>query len=124
MKSKLFFIYLILFICSAGAEWIQVNSDPVATDYADFTSIIKDGDFRRIWEVTDFKARGEDGESSKRFLTEYDCKNNRLRVGSMTLFSGRMLNGNVIRQIDKTSRWMDLPPDSNGLYIFRKVCAY
>ena len=116
---------LLAFVTSpAWAEWVKVRETKDATFYIDTATIRKDGHFRKIWEVKDFRERDTGGEMSVRFLSEYDCKEERYRVLSLSSHSEPMAGGHIVISGDDPSHWVAIPPDTLGEITMKRVCGY
>ena len=120
MRLLLCFL-LTLAAAPAWAEWVKVSDTDVAIVYIDPSTIRKDGNLRRVWGITDLKRRDMNGEMSRRVLYEYDCKEERFRILSMTGHAGPMANGKVVSEVNNASgKWND---DASGTVGYTKACA-
>jgi hypothetical protein len=64
----------------AQAEWKRISKTDDGVHYIDPTTVLKDGQFRKVSQVFDLNTGGLfDGGRSRRFLIEYDCKEERFR---------------------------------------------
>lgn len=107
----------------AWAEWIFI-SESIGDDksYIDPQTIKRDGDFRRAWVVTDYKAKRKNGVRSFRALTEVDCKEGRLRILSYTAHSGPMATGGVMGTGKPKPQWAKITPGTLGSNLHKYVC--
>jgi len=124
MPTLLLTALLMLAAPQALGEWRQYGSNSQGTVfYIDFASLRKNGDFRTVWELQDFKAPVMSA-LSVRILMEYDCTKKRNRALSMSAFSGHMATGKIIVTAPlKEDRWNSVRPNSvfaNALLI---VCV-
>ena len=95
--KKLFLVCLMMLAGSAWAEWVMYSKDEEdGTFYLDPATIRKDGNMRRVWELTDLRKRGRSGEMSRRMRMEYDCKQERNRFLGISGHSGSMAGGTVL----------------------------
>jgi len=109
---------------SASAGWVEVAESKVLSLYIDPTTIRKDGNLRKVWEIQDLKQRNKDGELSRRARIEYDCKNERSRPLSLTTFSEPMANGmSLFQSRAESNQWDDIPPRSLAEAVLKIVCA-
>ena len=72
---------------TAYADWMKIYEDAGSVGYIDPVTIQKiDNNVRRVSELLDFKKPDPQfkGEMSHSFLVEYDCKEKRVRVISVT----------------------------------------
>ena len=113
---------LVLASGNAVAEWVQVAFSDTGVYYIDPATIRKNGNLRRAWEIQDLKNRGRDGELSLRLLQEYDCKNDRSRILSLSLHAERMANGKVLASHPGDGQWDHIPPETIAEATFRFVC--
>ena len=121
--KKLFFISLILLSSTALADWVQVGESNDGIFYFDPDTVRKDGDLRKVWGIQDLKDRDKDGEKSRRYREEYDCKGARKRYLSATTHSGSMAGGDTLMTVSEPSPWSEIRPESVGDDILKLVCA-
>jgi len=116
---------LALVAAPAWAEWVVVSEseDGGLAFYIDPASIRKNGHFRKVWLITDLKQRGEGGEMSRRVLDEYDCKEERSRILSISGHSGPMAGGETLEMDDGAGKWYAIAPGSMAETVFKRVCA-
>lgn len=117
-------LLLALVTAPAWAEWLEVvvldSGDAI---YIDPAKIRKNGNFRKVWEIQNLKQRHEMGEMSRRFLNEYDCKEEQVRILSGTSHSEPMAGGKVLLSGDSPRKWIAIAPDTYPERIFKFVCA-
>ena len=113
MRSLLLTALVLLTAPSAFAEWRQYGSNSQGTVfYIDIASLQKDGNFRRVWELQDFKVPTLNALSVS-VLMEYDCSSKRNRALAMSAFSGHMAVGRLVRYARlKNDEWNSVRPDS------------
>ena len=87
---------LMLANTSAWAEWERLGETDEFIQYIDPATIRKDGNFIRVWALQDRQVQNADGVRSIRALEEYECKQVRSRLLSLSVHSGSMATGNVI----------------------------
>ena len=109
---------------SAWADWVQVEETDNIYVYIDPSTIRKDGNLRKVWQIHDLKKRHKDGELSRRFRMEYDCKNERYKFLSISDHSGQMASGTILLQnLVEETKWTDIPPKSAVETVLKIVCA-
>ena len=108
---------------SAMAEWVKVDESDKLHSYVDPATIRKDGNFRRAWEMQDLKRRGTEGEMSRRFLVQYDCKEARYRFLSISLHSKPMAGGDTLFTDSTPDQWRYIPPETVSEEILKFACA-
>lgn len=118
-------LLLSLLLCSSGAraEWLYYGETDNSTFYIDLATIRKEGNLRRVWEVLDLKQRRKDGELSYRVRNEYDCKQERYRILSITSHSGQMAKGEILESSSSPAPWRDIPPDTTAKDSLKLVCT-
>lgn len=89
----------------AWANWVKVGESEGATLYMDRSSIQREENVVRVWEIQDLKAPDADGVRSRRYLNEYDCKYQMYRIGNMTSYSAPMLTGQKLFDIEDKGVW-------------------
>ena len=120
--KKTLFLAVLLATNSAWAEWVQVADNSNGKAYIDTETIRKDGNLVRVWQITNLKERHKDGELSRRFRFEYDCKQESYRFMSFSEHSEPMAGGNTLQNGTGDGIWRDLPPNSVGEAVLKKVC--
>ena len=118
-------LLLALAASPAWAEWVSNGtSDNGGTAfYYDPATIRINGNMRRIWQGQDLRKIGKKGELSRRTLTEYDCKEERFRLLSVSVFSGSMFTGDTLSSNSNVDQWDYVPPESNAAEMLEIVCA-
>ena len=89
----------------AWANWAKVGENEGATLYMDRSSIQREENVVRVWEIQDLKAPDADGVLSRRYLNEYDCKYQMYRIGNMTSHAGPMLTGQKLFDVQEKGVW-------------------
>ena len=104
MRIVLIFLLLVA-AASARAEWLEVGKSSKAAYlilsrntvfYIDPSSITREGNIRRVWEIHDLDDKGSQGERSVLASVEYDCAQKRMRTLKATGRSQRMASGEII----------------------------
>jgi hypothetical protein len=76
---------------NALADWTKASESAAGTGYVDRDTIVRSGDNAKMWELTDYRVmpdRNNSYRSVKRQF-EFDCMDKRLRVLSVTAYSGQ-----------------------------------
>ena len=121
---KKFLVACMLFVTnSAWADWVNVGESAGNNFYIDPSTIRKDGDLRKVWGIQDLSKRDVDGEMSRRYREEYDCRAARKRFLSATTHSEPMAAGSTLVSTNEASDWMDIRPNTVGDDILKKVCV-
>jgi hypothetical protein len=93
----------------------------------------KKGDHRFAWVLLNFKFSNTPSQSERRLqslgaksqkaLYEFDCKNERVRIVSLTIYSDSMGLGRVLEfGSTESPKWQFAPPDSVGSIFLNEVC--
>jgi hypothetical protein len=85
-----------LLAAGARADWVKASETAEARFFVDLDSAEREGSTRRLWELTDLKQRGKDGELSMRARVVYDCQGQRARTLSLTVHAEPMAAGKTV----------------------------
>jgi hypothetical protein len=107
----------------AVAEWVEVAETDKVHVYLDPATIRKDGNLRKAWELQNLKQRDKSGYLSRRFLWEFDCKEERRRSLSFSIHSEPMAGGNVLGSESETDPWHHIAPGTIAADILKRVCS-
>ena len=116
---------LLLGTGSAWAEWVWVAGSDAVDKYIDPSTIRKDGNLVKVWEINNLKQRHKDGELSRRIRSEYDCNEELYRFLSFSEHSGPMANGTTLYAQDfsrKPDTWKQIPPETLVEKVLKRVC--
>lgn len=98
-----------------AASWVKLGQTPNLTLYLDRSSMQQVSEtIHRAWELQDLAKPDPDGVRSRRFLNEYDCRYKMHRIGRMVSYSGPMLTGEKLFEVEDFGYWRDIPP--KGLF--------
>ena len=124
MKKLLLTLLASLLVTGAAwAEWVEVGETDNTYYYIDPATIRKDGNLVRVWEIQNLKQRQKDGELSRRIRSEYDCKQERAKLLSISEHSEAMASGTTLRSVIGNGQWDDMPPGTAGEIVLKIVCA-
>ena len=118
-------VLAMLFAGSACAAWVKVSENEIGMYYIDPKTIRTEGNLRKSWGITDYKQRFTNGAISWRVRTEYDCKEERLRLLSLREHSERMASGTTIWSQDyeeNSDDWHAIPPGTGVEAMMKFVC--
>jgi len=108
----------------AWADWLLVTESNDHYEYIDATTIRRDRNLRKVWELQDLKLRHKDGEMSRRYRSEYDCKEIRFRFLSVTSFADSMGRGKVTAmETAQSPGWTDIAPNTIAETTLKFVCS-
>jgi len=110
---------------SAESGWSYVVRTATGDKfYIDYSTIRRQGDsaqawFKQIWSQSDHPQRGA---GSARVLREFDCVNDRVRILSITAFTGASLNGDITASSDEVRSWHYSGPQTVDYHMLSTVC--
>ena len=119
----------------AGAQWVEVDKSERGffssfvrgtTYYFDPSTITRDGNLRRVWEIHDLADKGPQGERSILASVEYDCADKRMRTLKATGRTRRMAGGEIVPLRAAFDEWITLRPGKEDEIFFKildAVCA-
>lgn len=108
----------------AATPWVKLGETSLLTLYMDQSTRSQvSEDVFRSWEIQDLKAPDPDGVRSRRYVNEYDCKHQMHRIGNVTSYSGPMLTGKKLFDVDDFGYWRKVPPKSPFALGFVIHCA-
>ncbi len=111
----------------ATAEWIAIGEDAEAVYYADLSTKRKNGDFVKMWIITDFKmpmkAKTSKPTRSVRAQEEYDCKEEQSRTLYVSLHTLNRAQGDMVGSSSATREWSPIPPRTPAANHLRVACA-
>mgnify|MGYP001253987538 FL=1 len=116
-------LLLLFSTAPAWAEWTQIGKTTDGVVYVDEATTRKISGHLSIWSLVDLKARGPDGEMSRRYLEEYDCKERRSKVLSKSTHAAPMAEGKVLSSYERKSAWMYVPPNTASEYALKFLCT-
>mgnify|MGYP006271763203 CR=1 FL=1 len=124
---------LILLLCGTGgarAEWTRLGASASASDayvlYIDRSTLRREGDRVRLWDLQDFKQTqtiGERSYRSEKTELEFDCKARRTRVLSIIDFFGGMATGDIVYSDGDPSDWVAVAPGTLGELEWKAACG-
>jgi hypothetical protein len=127
MRLVLTFL-LLMAAAPAWSQWIKVDtstkkgffslSDDIVY-YIDPSSIAREGNIRRVWEIHDLNDKGSRGERSVLASVEYDCTDKRMRTLKATGRSQRMARGEIIPLSGIYGEWVVLRPGKEDEIFFK-----
>lgn len=128
MNKLLLALMLALASTSAMAEWTWVVEDAGIgiTVYVDRTTINKTGNIVKMLTLTDFKT--VKGKAKSKFLSqteqaEYDCKDEKIRILSLSQHNKNMGTGEVVFSYNTPSKWMPAAPGSANEVLWEIACG-
>ena len=116
-------LLLALVAAPAWAAWVKVDETDTGSYYIDPTTVRKNGQFRKVWQVHDLKQRAKSGEMSQRVLWEFDCKEGRFRFLSFSTHFEPKATGRTLVSESDTDDWDAVSPNTAAETVLKFVCA-
>ncbi len=124
MHKIILMLWLLIASTSAQATWTLVTSNEEAAIYAEISSLSKNGDMVKMWDITDFRQKVAGvNYSSVKSQREYDCKAKQNRTLSYVSMSKNMAGGLVVKSSNFARPWS--PVYSGGIVaaLWKTACA-
>lgn len=123
MKALVIFFAASLMAPVAHAEWIKVFENiRGTTSYVDTDSIQASGQYRKVWELQNYKTPASNGMLSMKMRKEYDCKEELTKLISFTAYKGTMGTGDLLGTVNSPDEWQPISKNPGGKGAFRYVC--
>jgi hypothetical protein len=132
MKRLLLITLLVLSSGPVYAEWVSVGGNveegmTAYTVYVDLDTIRRNGDVVKLWALMDFKTIQTDPSPphlSVKSQREFDCTEERVRLLTLTAFSGHMGNGNAVYSYsDSKDQGIAVEPGSVAQSLWKVACG-
>ena len=109
---------------SKGAPgWSYIDTNTRGDeDYIDYSTIGRDGNLVTLWQKTNYIRPTQFGDRSIRVQYQYDCRNGKSRILSITGFSGPDLTGDITGSETTPTTWKSAPRGSVLAAKFRSAC--
>ena len=126
INFKFFLLAFVMMIGSpAWAEWAKVSSSNGTDFYIDFASVKAEGTKRTTWQLTNYSTPQSLVDVyylSSRARVEFDCKEEKSRLLTITVFSMRNADGKPLITVDEPTKWSDIAPYTTARGILNTVC--
>lgn len=105
-------------------RWSKFSSTSDSALYIDFSSLHKNGNLVKVWEMLDW-AKPKGNALSMKILQKFDCDDDRLVFLGFTSYSKNMGKGDVVSSKYKleSADWKPVMPDSNQKNELDTICA-
>lgn len=114
---------LLATLAPARAELVKVFENIRGTTvHVETSSLIANGNRRRVIEIQTYREPGPRGMLSMRLLKEYDCRNETAQIVSYTMYAGRMATGEMIGRVETPGEVQKLTQNPGGTGGFRFAC--
>ena len=119
-----FTIVLFYFITSqVNAEWLELVSDDKRSVFIETDLIIPYlTDRKMAKELHEYKIARNDGATSLRVRSDYDCKKRMFRTLAVDRVAGEMGVGKIISLNNKPSKWKKIKATDSLNKVFDFVC--
>lgn len=115
MGKAVLILLLIITANSTWAAWVEMTESNGDTYFIDQTNIRKNGNFVKVWELLNFKEKEWELASLVR-LREYDCKEEKMRILSMSGFSNQMGSGIPSIKTNEPGEWEFIQPSISNIH--------
>ena len=128
MQRAMLIILLAMASSNAMADWIKVNENSEFTAYGDRATIRTKGHIASMWSMYDFQtvqtllSDSMKYDSTKQMST-YDCRDEKTRMLTSTLYSERMGKGRVVHRYKLQFEWQALKAGSASEALWRLACG-
>jgi hypothetical protein len=110
---------------SAAGCWSLFDDNLGGTEvYLDYSTIEQVNRYARIWARYNYAHPTSAGSRSVRVLQEFDCREERHRVLTITAFAGENLTGREIGTAQRQTEWNPTVPGTIGASLRSAVCSY
>ena len=129
MRKAILMMLLAGVSSSAAAKWVAVDDIETETSivYADTAAIRKTGNTVKMWSLYDFNTFQFSLSLNKPYLSmrnqyEYDCKDKRQRMFTVSFHTGNMAQGEVIVTTTSTGNWRPVSPGTGTETLWKLAC--
>ena len=125
VKFRWNFVLVLFFlsIAQVNAEWLELISDDKRSVFIETDLIIPYlTDRKMAKELHEYKVARNDGATSLRIRSDYDCKKRMFRTLAVDRVAGEMGVGRIISLNDKPSKWKKIKATDNESRVFDFVC--
>jgi hypothetical protein len=120
---RLLSILLLMFCCSASAEWLPFSkADNGDKHYVDLTKMQTNKHLVSILSLVNFSQTSSDGLSSNQTHEEFDCSKERVRTLSLSGHSEHFARGRVLHSHNTPGDWTHIPPETALFERFLIAC--
>ena len=109
--------------CVHASTWKRLVKTESLSVYVDMSTLERDDDVRRIWEMQDLVNPDANGTRSRRYVNEFNCTHKVHRIGNMTTFAGPKLTGRILSEVEEMGYWRKIPPDGTFAVTYVLLCV-
>ncbi len=122
MKS-IVFSFIIFFLTPLHADWKQISDDNEKIYFIETDMVIPHLEGRRMAkELHEYKVPLDDGTTSLRIRSDYNCKEKKVRYLTFDKIAGEMGVGKIVFTQDRPSVWTSVSSNSPRKKILEFVC--
>jgi len=119
----IYFFFFSAFFSNAVADWKEINRDDEKIYFVETDMIIPHLEGRRMAkELHELFNTLDDGTTSLRIRSEYNCKTGATRILTMDSVAGEMGVGKIVALQDKPTDWKLVKSGDSRLKILNFVC--
>lgn len=126
MKKTTLALVTALLASTAQAQWSQLGRNENLRLFLDQTTIQRDGDIARMWQLYDYITAQWAGEQviySVKNLVEYDCRGKRTRILGGSAYGDHMGQGKVVASENApNAEWSLIPPGGTAENMWSIAC--
>jgi len=105
-------------------NWELVSRSPANDEFhIDRSTLLRDGDMRRIWMLANYAGPIDSGARSLRFLAEYRCDAEEWRTVEVLETAAPMGAGEARRRNSGFGEWREVDAESVIELVMRAVCS-
>jgi hypothetical protein len=127
MRAVIAAVLLLLAMPVLAQEWVRYGStlDAGSTFHYVPSTVRVTGSLRRVWQLQNLREPDSRTVQSRRVLSEFDCKQERMRTLSFEEFDGPLAMGSIVtsQTYDPPGNWGFIAPGSIGYTLLQLVCA-
>jgi hypothetical protein len=116
---------LLLASTTVWAGWEPLAQDNGSTSYADPATLVSNGAIATMWSLLDYKEfqrMVEVGYFSQKAQAEFDCKEPRFRVLTLSLHAEHMGAGKVIYADEMPHEWEAVQAGTREETLWKRAC--
>lgn len=128
MRKVILMLLLAVVSRSTVADWekIGIVNNGSSTEYADPSTILRDGHKVKMWGLSDYRSAETAGTYlflSVKLRNEYDCNEGQIRPLSYSFHSGNMAKGVVVYAYSEPFDSIPISPDSLSEALWKIACG-
>jgi len=123
LMKKLIIVLSLLVSVPSWAKWTYYSEHEDAKFYMDISTIRKELNIRKVWTISNYKEKTKLGVLSVRARMEFDCKNERYKMLSVSTHSEPMASGETLQSVVPSSEYREIPPDTPNSDLLGILCS-